>query len=303
MITFTEKTYSNRSNANRAVAKFREQHPDSAVQFALTTAGDGKIKILEPVAILAEAETARAALSDEEWNARDDAEAGPESDAPVDAEAVDPIVASYIAMGGTISTEASRKAAKDAEREALRIAKAEARAERKIAAAAAQAEVAKIKAERKAAQVEAKAVVAENGGDVTAATLLKATDKAAKKAAAKAKADAKSLAIQAKIDQGRADRKARAEAKAAETAGRKAKAKSPLGDVRADGLREGTAFAKMVDAVLRPEGASYPELLDVTGWKQCRPMLVKGCEKANVALTLDRSVKPARYHGVYRAAA
>lgn len=68
--------------------------------------------------------------------------------------------------------------------------------------------------------------------------------------------------------------------------------------LRPDGLREGTALALMVDLVLRPGGATMAELLEATGWKQCRPMLVKACQKAGVKLELQREGRaPGRYVG------
>ena len=87
------------------------------------------------------------------------------------------------------------------------------------------------------------------------------------------------------------------QAKAERKASAKAERKAALGETRPDGLKPGTAAAKMVDAVLKPEGATYQELLDVTGWAHCRPALVSACERAGVTLRLDREQKPSRYYG------
>lgn len=80
------------------------------------------------------------------------------------------------------------------------------------------------------------------------------------------------------------------------------KAKKAPKAVRPDGLKEGSAFAKMVDLVVRPEGVTYQELLDATGWKDCRPMFKKGCETANVEVRTEKieGTRSVRYFGTYR---
>ena len=84
----------------------------------------------------------------------------------------------------------------------------------------------------------------------------------------------------------------KAERKAAKKA-----ARSPLGEVRKDGLREGTAAAKMVDLATRKEGVTYQELLDATGWSECRPAFYKACETAGLERRLEKGKdgEPSRY--------
>jgi hypothetical protein len=81
---------------------------------------------------------------------------------------------------------------------------------------------------------------------------------------------------------------------------RQPKAKVEGGRVRrADGLVEGSAAAKLVDAVLSPGGATFEELKALVGWSECRPYLKKVCAQANVRLTLVKGEgrAPGRYQG------
>ena len=67
---------------------------------------------------------------------------------------------------------------------------------------------------------------------------------------------------------------------------------------RPDGLRVGSKAALLVDLVTRPEGATYQELLDATGWGECRPRLKEACVKAGLALELRKAEtkgEPSRY--------
>ena len=66
--------------------------------------------------------------------------------------------------------------------------------------------------------------------------------------------------------------------------------------LRPDGLREGSAMAKLVDAVLEDGGKTNAELCELVGWGQCLPMLRKSCEKAGLVLTtVKEKGQPARY--------
>lgn len=67
---------------------------------------------------------------------------------------------------------------------------------------------------------------------------------------------------------------------------------------RPDGLRVGSKAALLVDLVTRPEGATYQELLDATGWGECRPRLKEACLKAGLSLELRKAEtkgEPSRY--------
>jgi hypothetical protein len=121
--------------------------------------------------------------------------------------------------------------------------------------------------------------------------------KKAEKAAAKAALMAQRAAATEEVKKVKAERKAAR--KAAPKAAKAAKETGERGAERPDGLREGTGAARMIDAVLRPTGATMPELLEVSGWAQCRPALFKAAERAGVIITVDKTVKPAVYRGRY----
>lgn len=84
---------------------------------------------------------------------------------------------------------------------------------------------------------------------------------------------------------------------------RKTPAKKPKAEgtttLRPDGLREGSAMAKLVDAVLEDGGKTNAELCALVGWAQCLPMLRKACAKAGVELdTVKDKGQPTRYFAV-----
>lgn len=81
---------------------------------------------------------------------------------------------------------------------------------------------------------------------------------------------------------------------------RKTPAKKPKAEgtttLRPDGLREGSAMAKLVDAVLEDGGKTNAELCALVGWAQCLPMLRKACAKAGVDLdTIKAKGEATRY--------
>ena len=65
----------------------------------------------------------------------------------------------------------------------------------------------------------------------------------------------------------------------------------PKANIRPDGLREGSAGARMVDAVLRPEGVTHSQLKQISGWDECRPRFKESCVRAGVTVTLVREGK------------
>jgi hypothetical protein len=73
-------------------------------------------------------------------------------------------------------------------------------------------------------------------------------------------------------------------------------------NVRPDGLREGSAGAKLVDFVCsrkEDNGATNKELCEYIGWVQCLPFLTKSCEQAGVELKRKKvDGQPTRYYGV-----
>lgn len=74
----------------------------------------------------------------------------------------------------------------------------------------------------------------------------------------------------------------------------------PDSDRRPDGLKLRSKEAVMVDLVLRPQGASRPELREALGWKSDPyPSLVVACDKAGVVLT-RHGAEPVRYRGLYQ---
>src|SRR5262245_53696394 len=78
----------------------------------------------------------------------------------------------------------------------------------------------------------------------------------------------------------------------------KAPATKPDSKRRPDGLRAGSAGAKLVDAVCRKSGATHAELCAVVGWKQCRPFLLKSAAQARVKLRKQREADgQVRYFG------
>jgi hypothetical protein len=54
----------------------------------------------------------------------------------------------------------------------------------------------------------------------------------------------------------------------------------------------------MVDLVVNAgdAGVTYDNLLEASGWAQCRPVFIAGCRKPQVALTTDKTVKPLVWH-------
>ena len=82
-----------------------------------------------------------------------------------------------------------------------------------------------------------------------------------------------------------------------------AKKAKPVTALRPDGLREGSAGAKLVDFVCRKEGATNEELCEMIGWKQCLPFLKKSCEQAGVKLKTEKEPgERTRYYGMRKAA-
>ena len=81
--------------------------------------------------------------------------------------------------------------------------------------------------------------------------------------------------------------------KASKVKAGKAKPKGPTtkpeSKRRPDGLRPGSAGAKLVDTVCRKHGATHAELCQVVGWKQCRPFLLKSAAQAKVKLRKERT--------------
>jgi hypothetical protein len=97
--------------------------------------------------------------------------------------------------------------------------------------------------------------------------------------------------------------KAKKKATKAEPAPVKKKAKAEA-KRRADGLVEGSAGAKLVDAVVKSKsGLTNEELCEMIGWKQCLPFLKKSCDQAGVKLTVTKEPgELARYHGTKKKA-
>lgn len=77
-----------------------------------------------------------------------------------------------------------------------------------------------------------------------------------------------------------------------------AKKAKPVTALRPDGLREGSAGAKLVDFVCRKQGATNSELCEMIGWKQCLPFLRKSCDQAGVKLKTEKvEGQRTRYYG------
>ena len=71
--------------------------------------------------------------------------------------------------------------------------------------------------------------------------------------------------------------------------------------LRPDGLREGSAGARLVDFVCRKQGATNAELCEMICWKQCLPFLRKSCDQAGVKLRTEKSEgERTRYYGTVR---
>ena len=82
-----------------------------------------------------------------------------------------------------------------------------------------------------------------------------------------------------------------------------AKKAKPVTALRPDGLREGSAGAKLVDFVCRKQGATNAELCEFIGWKQCLPFLRKSCDQAGVKLRVEKKEgELARYFGTRKVA-
>ncbi len=73
-------------------------------------------------------------------------------------------------------------------------------------------------------------------------------------------------------------------------------AAKPTIELRPDGLKAGSAAARLVDAVSQPTGATMEHLREVVGWSRCDTTLRKACATAGLVLTVDRSADPAVYH-------
>jgi hypothetical protein len=68
-------------------------------------------------------------------------------------------------------------------------------------------------------------------------------------------------------------------------------------------LREGSAGARLVDAVLDRKGATHAELCALLGWKQCLPMALKSWAQAGVVLRKEKEGRGVRYFGTPASAA
>ena len=105
---------------------------------------------------------------------------------------------------------------------------------------------------------------------------------------------------QKKVDAAAAKAKASAKSKPVH----KPTAKKKQGEVklRPDGLREGSAGAKLVDTVCRAKGATNRELCEAVGWRQCLPFLRKSCDQAGVKLRTEKKEgELMRYYGTRKA--
>jgi len=111
-------------------------------------------------------------------------------------------------------------------------------------------------------------------GPAPEAVMTKATTKKAAKAA-----------LRNKPAKRKAAPKPAAKSKKSVKAAKKAKAEVKL---RSDGLREGSAGGKLVDAVCSKKGVTHAEACEIVGWKQCRPYLLKVCAAAKVKLRKER---------------
>jgi len=69
----------------------------------------------------------------------------------------------------------------------------------------------------------------------------------------------------------------------------KKKAKAPAG-ARADGLREGSKQAIMIDMALRGEGATEKAICKKLGWKKCKSTLGRVAAKVGATLTSSKNV-------------
>jgi hypothetical protein len=82
------------------------------------------------------------------------------------------------------------------------------------------------------------------------------------------------------------------------------KTKAKTDERRPDGLRVGSAAAKLVDAICgSKDGKTHAELVTMLGWPggQCLPYLQRSCEKAGVRLKKQRKPgEPMRYYGIAR---
>src|SRR4051812_10421657 len=75
--------------------------------------------------------------------------------------------------------------------------------------------------------------------------------------------------------QKKVDAAAKAKPKPKPTPKPSAKKAKPVTALRPDGLREGSAGARLVDFVCRKQGATNAELCEMIGWKQCLPFVRK----------------------------
>lgn len=82
-------------------------------------------------------------------------------------------------------------------------------------------------------------------------------------------------------DEDMAAKKAKAKAK------RASKTKTPR--VKSEGPREGSKAAKLLALISRPGGATLTEMLNATGWKECRGTALTLAKKAGKTLTLIKA--------------